>query len=77
MYKFKENDIFKNIVVSYPKYEFLFYTGSVYLQNRISDNSNVPNGHISLYELNVNRDSNNKIYPFVTKNGTLSSFKTI
>ena len=29
------------------------------------------------YELNVNRSEDNKIYPFVTKNGTLDSFKTI
>ena len=77
MYKFNENDIFKNVVVTYPKYEFLFYTSSIYYQNRKSDNSNVPDGHLSLYELNVNRASNNKIYPFVTKNGTLSNFKTI
>jgi len=76
MYKFNENDIFKNVVVAYPNYEFLLYTGSVFLQNRKSDNSNVPNGHISLYELNVNKSSN-KIYPFITKDGTLSSFKTI
>ncbi len=77
MYKFNENDIFKNVVVTYPKYEFLLYTGSIFLQNRKSDNSNVGNGYLSLYELNVNRSENNKIYPFITKNGTLSSFKTI
>ena len=77
MYKFNENDIFNNVIVSYPRYEFVLYTGSVYFQSRESDNSNVPDGHISLYELNVNRDPNNKIYPFITKNGTLSSFKTI
>jgi len=76
MYKFNENDIFRNVVVTNPSYEFLLYTSSVFYQNRKSDNSNVPNGNISLYELNVNRTSN-KIYPFVVKNGTLDSFKTI
>jgi hypothetical protein len=76
MYKFNENDIFKNVVVAYPSYEFLLYSGSIFFQNRKSDNSNVPDGHLSLYELNVNRSSN-KIYPFITKNGTLSSFKTV
>ena len=76
MYKFNQNDIFKNTIVAYPNYEFLLYTGSVYLQNRKSDNSNVPNGNLSLYELNVNR-TGAKIYPFITKAGTLSSFKTV
>lgn len=76
MYKFNENDIFNNVVVSYPSYEFLLYTGSVFLQNRKSDNSNVPNGNLSLYELNVNR-TGAKIYPFTVKNGTLDSFKTV
>lgn len=76
MYKFNENDIFNNVVVAYPSYEFLLYTSSVFFQNRVSDNSNVPNGNLSLYELNVNRASN-KIYPFITKGGSLSSFKTI
>jgi hypothetical protein len=76
MYKFNENDIFKNVVIAYPSYEFLLYSGSIFYQNRKSDNSNVPDGHLSLYELNVNRSSN-KIYPFITKNGTLDSFKTI
>jgi len=50
----------------------------------------VPNGNISLYELNVDRDQRmndnllklnleptNLIYPFVTKAGSLTSFKTI
>lgn len=76
MYKFNENDIFKNVVVAYPSYEFLLYTGSVFLQNRKSDNSNVPNGNLSLYELNVNRSSG-KIYPFITKGSSLDSFKTV
>ncbi len=39
----------------------------------------VPQGHISLYEMNINRDNNTQelIYPFVTKQGTLDSFKTV
>ena len=65
-----------NVVVSNPSYEFLLCTSSVFLQNRKTDNINVPNGNLSLYELNVNRTTN-KIYPFITKNGTLDSFKTI
>jgi hypothetical protein len=34
-------------------------------------------GFISLYELNVDRPSDSLIYPFITKDGSLTSFKTI
>jgi len=78
MYKFTENDKFYNVLVTYPKYEFLFYDDSVYYQNRKNnnDNSNTPSGHVNLYELNVNRSSG-LIYPFVSKDGTLHAFSTV
>jgi hypothetical protein len=37
----------------------------------------IPTGHVSLYELNVDRPAGEKIYPFISKKGSLSSFKTI
>jgi len=41
----------------------------------------IPQGHISLYEINVNRldgaGNSNLIYPYITKQGTLGSFKTV
>ena len=83
-YKFGPNDIFHNVIKTYPRTSFFFYSGSVYHNNKpvvsgafTSTTTHVPAGNINLYELNVDRPSGELIYPFVTKNGTLTSFKTI
>lgn len=39
--------------------------------------NHVPAGFVSLYEYNVDRPSDGLIHPFLTKNGSLTSFKTI
>jgi hypothetical protein len=84
--KFEENDKFNNVIRTYPKVRFDIYDAQVYYQNRskisgsFTDSTpNVDTGFISLYELNVDRDESETgmIYPFVTKQGTLSNFKTI
>ncbi len=86
IYKFKEEEIFVNSLRLYPKYEFTMYSGTVHINNQIADSGsfasqslNVPSGYVSLYELNVDKlsGSNNFIYPFITKNGSLSSFATV
>ena len=74
MYKFKDTEVIHNTLVFHPQNEFFVYQTGTYYQNRISDNSNVPNGAISLYEMNVNRASG-KIYPFIIKDGGLQYFK--
>jgi|2_EtaG_2_1085320.scaffolds.fasta_scaffold00173_7 hypothetical protein len=82
--KFKSNDIFHNTIEMNPGYDFVIYDSSIYLNNKgaisgahVSNVGDVPTGHVSLYELNIDRASGNKIYPFTTKNGSLSTFKTI
>lgn len=81
LYKFEKNDIFYNRLKANPFYEFHVYDGVIYLNNANDAryNSNTPIGAVNLYELNVNRDGTDrpKIYPFITKDGTLSAFKTI
>tara|TARA_R110000824_G_scaffold30481_5_gene100310 strand:+ start:496 stop:1689 length:1194 start_codon:yes stop_codon:yes gene_type:complete len=81
LYKFQKNDIFYNRLKANPFYEFLVYDGAIYFNNadEARFNSNTPVGGINLYELNVNRDGSArpKIYPFITKDGTLSAFKTV
>ena len=78
-FKFGKDDVFLNRVKTYPKVEFFIYSGSIYLnnENQSAMNSNTPNGCINLYELNVGRPSGQLIYPFVTKKGSFTSFKTI
>lgn len=40
-----------------------------------------PRGYLSLYEININKEeqpgNQNLVYPFITKQGTLNSFKTV
>jgi len=90
-YKFNKNDIFHNTLKLHPAYEFYLYNQKIYL-NRLGqisgtlnlaeeDNQNnighVPTGYVNLYEINVDRPSGNLVYPFVTKQGAPSAFKTI
>lgn len=83
-YKFGPNDIFHNVIKTYPRCKFLIYSGSVYYNNKPpvrgvnNDIANhVPAGHISLHELNVDRVTGKLSYPFVSKNNTLTSFSSI
>ena len=82
--KFKSNDLFYNTLEMHPQFDFAIYDGEIYLNNRgkivgahASNVGDVPTGHVSLYELNIDRPAGEKIYPFISKNGSLSSFKTI
>ena len=78
-FKFDNDDLLVNRVKTYPEVNFFFYTGSVYYnnENNNASNSNTPNGHVNLYELNVNRSAGQLIYPFVTKQSSGVSFKTV
>ena len=82
--KFKSNDLFYNTLEMHPEFDFVIYDGRIYLNGRgaisgafVANAGGVPTGHVSLYELNVDRPTNERIYPFTTKKGSLSSFKTI
>ena len=86
IYKFKEEEVFVNTLRLYPKYEFTMYSGSMFINNQQPDSGsfnsaslNVPSGYISLHEINNDKlsGSNNFIYPFITKNGSLQSFATV
>ena len=79
--EFEKDDIIRNRIKTFPKVEFFVYTGSVYYNNsnQAFENSHTPSGHINLYDLNVHRDlhGGDLIYPFITKEGSFTSFKTI
>jgi hypothetical protein len=83
-YKLKDNDVFINTIEANPSYKFYVQSGSVYINDQqaisgtYSDNIlGVPEGFISLYEYNVNRDPNYRIHPFITKGGQKQKFKSI
>lgn len=77
-YEFKNNDFFVNAVELNPQSNFWIYGTKAYYNNldQALENSNTPSGHVSLYELNVNR-SENLIYPFLPKGSNLESFRSI
>ena len=82
--KFKSNDLFHNTLEMHPEFDFVIHDTSIYLNGRgaisgafVSNAGDVPTGHVNLYELNVDRASGNRVYPFIGKGGSLSNFKTI
>lgn len=84
LYKFGSNDIFHNEIKTRPNVNFKIYDRNVYYNNHprssgsfVSNLGGIPTGYIDLYQNNVDRPAGQRIYPFVTKNGSLTSFKTI
>ena len=88
-YKFEEDDLFHNVIKTYPECVFFISRGKVYYNNKFLKSGNysnlishIPNGAVSLYELNVDRNTDTDgayvfIHPFVSKDGSFSSFKSI
>ena len=83
--KFKSTEIFHNTVKTHPKYTFLVHNSKVYLNNDPLLDGEFSNkikhmpksGYISLHEINVNRPSDSLVFPFITKEGSRTSFSTI
>ena len=82
-FELKDNDVFVNTIEANPDQCFYIYSGSIYLNNHqavsgtYSDNIlGVPEGYISLFEYNVNRATDNRIHPFITKGGQKQRFKS-
>ncbi len=91
--KFGDKDIIINTMRAYPRVEFLIFDSRVFY-NGIPEQSgvlshdvyNVPEGHISLYEYNIDRvidrgtpgrpSTAQSIYPFITKDSAGASFRT-
>lgn len=85
LHKIKPNEIFINQVEFNPKVNFYVYDGKTYYNQQpeisgtfTSNLLNVPVGHLSLYEINVDRNQSQTglVYPFITKDGSLTSFRT-
>ena len=82
LYEFGENDIFHNQIKTHPKVGFIVSEqqihrkGSRSIPGSYGNNvTHVPSGYLNLYEMNVDREE--LIYPFITKDGTLMSFKSV
>ena len=78
---FKPNDVFTNRIKTYPSYDLFAYSGSIYINNitnisgaNTANNTSVPDGYISLYEMNIDR-STGLIYPWVYANSSKTTFR--
>jgi len=89
-FKFEENDIFRNVIKSHPKWSFMMYFNDIYLNRRPEQGTFVSKGKTSLYEMNVQTASvgkdpahalakNTRIRAYVAKgeNPTDVIFKTV
>ena len=74
MKKFSENQVFTNFLKAHPRLRVDFYSASAYYNERPAQGQNVPADSLSLYEINVDRQTNNLIYPFVIKDAAKNSF---
>jgi len=82
--KFSRDDVFYNTIEAHPEVEFFIYSGDTYYNRESAKSGNFSNtinhvsqGHISLYELNVNRPSGKLVRAFMTKDGNRTTFKTV
>ena len=85
-YRFTRNDLFVNQIKTNPSCRFDIYNSQIYYNNKsvmvgafTGSVPGVPVGHISVYELNVDRNATDTglIFPFLQRDSSLSTFKTI
>lgn len=83
-FKFEDEDIFTNTIKTYPEYSFFVHSGTVFIDGHkeISGSYDeniygVPNGYVSLYEYNINRASDQRIYPFLEKGGLRNTLRNV
>ena len=85
-YRFTRNDLFVNQLKTNPSCRFDIYNSQIFYNHKsemagafTGSVPGVPVGHISLYELNVDRNSTDTglIFPFLQRDSSLTTFKTI
>jgi len=74
-HKFGKNDIFYNQIKAHPNINFKIYDGQIYYNNQLP--VTVPNGQIDIHEFLHPIPGAGNTYPFITKDGSLTSFKTV
>jgi len=92
--KFGPTDVLLNTMKAHPDCEFFIFNGNIYFNSTpehsgaFADNIlNVSSGHVSLYEINIDKGGhgagggevvgNPYVYPFITKEGSRMAFKSV
>lgn len=81
-YKFGKNDIFHNRIKAHPRVNFKVYNQQIFYNNKQDISGTFENrstaGYVDLYEfMHPPYTSYVKPYPFIIKDGSLTSFKTV
>ena len=82
--KFKPDEVLYNQVEANPQAKFVIHSGTTFYNDKaaitgtyVVNAGHIPTGHISLHEVNVDRQAGQLVYPFITKDGSVTSFKTV
>lgn len=73
---FDKDDVLFNTLTTYPSFEWIMLSGTVYLNDRRFSGFDIKTGTINLFEMNVDRGTG-LINPYVIKNGDLWRFSSI
>ena len=74
MKKFSENQVFTNFLKTHPRVRVDFHSGNAFYNENVKQGNNVDSGSVSLYQINVDRDSGNLVFPFINKDAAGNSF---
>jgi hypothetical protein len=80
LYKFGKSDILHNQIKTYPSSAFFVYDSSIYYNNNavepgknVANVNDVPVGHVSMFELNVDRAANADATAIIGASGSVAS----
>ena len=91
-FSFGQDDLIQNTLVAYPRMEFYVYQREVFFNNAhhlsgafTGSVPNVPNGHVNLYEYNVDRTDQSTsipggtglILPYIVKSGDFVGVQSV
>ncbi len=72
-YEFTDEEIFTNRIKTYPEFNLFIYQGNLYV-NKESPKSGTTGG-LRIYNINNNRSSDLKVYPFIQTSGYKQDFR--
>lgn len=82
LFKFHDDDIFINTIEAYPEFRFMVHSGAVVIDNvpdmsgsNLANIHDTADGHVSLYQRNIDRHTIQKQHAKVLKAGYRHSFK--
>ena len=73
-YEFTDEQIFTNRIKSYPEFNLFMYLGNLYVNKQAPKSGTT--GGLQIYNINNNRDSSTKVYPFINVKAQKEDFRS-